>query len=108
MTVRSSSLHAPSRTEDLMRPLALLAVVVAAAPVAAADPPFQRTITSTAKNIRTPSWELKDRDAQAVVGSPVPWGVRKETLHGGRQEGVEVVVVDNGKLVITVVLTRGM
>jgi hypothetical protein len=91
-----------------MRPLALLAVVVAVTPAAAADSPYQRTLTSTSKNIRTPSWELKDRDAQAVVGSAVPWGVHKETLHGGRQEGVEVVVVDNGKLVITVVPTRGM
>jgi Domain of unknown function (DUF4432) len=30
------------------------------------------------------------------------------TLHGGKQEGVEVVVVDNGKLQFTVIPTRGM
>ena len=36
------------------------------------------------------------------------WSVRKLTLHGGKQEGVEVIIVDNGKLSFTVVPTRGM
>lgn len=30
------------------------------------------------------------------------------TLHGGKQEGVELIRVDNGKLAITVIPTRGM
>jgi galactose mutarotase-like enzyme len=30
------------------------------------------------------------------------------TLHGGKQEGVELVRIDNGKLAITVIPTRGM
>lgn len=48
-------------------------------------------------------------DASAVIpGSTVPWKVTKRILHGGKQEGVEVIVIDNGKLQITVVPTRGM
>src|SRR5262249_34904257 len=36
------------------------------------------------------------------------WDVRKYQLHGGKQEGVDVIVVDNGKLQIAVCPTRGM
>src|SRR5207302_9051547 len=34
--------------------------------------------------------------------------IQQVTLHGGKQEGVNVVIVDNGKLKITVVPVRGM
>lgn len=36
------------------------------------------------------------------------WSVRKGVLHGGKQEGVDVIVVDNGRLRIEIVPTRGM
>ena len=36
------------------------------------------------------------------------WKVSKKTLHGGMQEGVELLQVDNGKLQFTVIPTRGM
>src|SRR5205814_10595341 len=39
---------------------------------------------------------------------PSPWSVRKKTLHVGKQEGVEVIHVNNGKLSFTVDPTRGM
>ncbi|MBI1311232.1 DUF4432 family protein [bacterium] len=38
----------------------------------------------------------------------VPYRIRKQTLHGGKQEGVELLIVDNGAMTITLVLTRGM
>ena len=37
-----------------------------------------------------------------------PWSVTKMTLHGGRQEGVDLIEVDNGVLRFTVIPTRGM
>jgi Domain of unknown function (DUF4432) len=37
-----------------------------------------------------------------------PWSVRLVTLHGGKQEGVELVVIDNGAMTINLVITRGM
>src|SRR3712207_8795510 len=36
------------------------------------------------------------------------WQVKSQTLHGGKQEGVEIITVDNGRLRFTVVPTRGM
>lgn len=53
-------------------------------------------------------------DAHAVNGSVVPvesgtnWSVRKYTLRGGLQEGVEVVEIINGKMSFAVLPTRGM
>ncbi len=53
-------------------------------------------------------------DAHGVNASVVPvehgvnWSVRKYTLRGGMQEGVEVVEIDNGKLRFAVLPTRGM
>ena len=36
------------------------------------------------------------------------WSVTKTVLKGGKQEGVELLTLDNGKLEITVIPTRGM
>ena len=36
------------------------------------------------------------------------WSVTKTSLSGGKQEGVELVTLDNGKLQIVVIPTRGM
>ena len=70
----------------------------------AADP-LRKTLTSVRENIRVDLWEISGRDI--TPGMPA-WSVRKFTLHGGRQEGVDVIVVDNGRLQFTVVPTRGM
>ncbi len=43
-----------------------------------------------------------------VDGQRVAWSVRKERLFGGKQQGVDVVTIDNGVLEIVVVPTRGM
>ena len=36
------------------------------------------------------------------------WSINKRTLHGGKQEGVELIEVDNGRLQFRVIPTRGM
>jgi galactose mutarotase-like enzyme len=36
------------------------------------------------------------------------WSITKKTLHGGRREGVDVVELDNGRLSLVIVPTRGM
>lgn len=59
---------------------------------------FCQKLTSVAHNVHVDQFSL-------VAGS---CSVRKETLHGGRQEGVDVITVDNGTLRFTVVPTRGM
>jgi hypothetical protein len=42
------------------------------------------------------------------LGQDWPWTVKKERLRGGRRDGVDLIVVDNGLLRFSVVPTRGM
>ncbi len=67
--------------------------------------PFRRSLTSVEKNLRVDALELSGE--KAVPGSGA-WTVSKWSLHGGKQDGVDVIAVDNGKLQFTVVPTRGM
>lgn len=82
----------------------MTAAATSPAPSHAAEP-FRHLLTSASRGIRTDQWTLTHRD----LGVPTAaWSVRKMTLHGGRQEGVDVIVVDNGALTFTVIPTRGM
>jgi hypothetical protein len=48
-------------------------------------------------------------DAPALgLGDGHRWSVKKERLRGGRREGVDLIVVDNGGLRFSIVPTRGM
>ncbi|HUG52301.1 MAG TPA: DUF4432 family protein, partial [Vicinamibacteria bacterium] len=75
--------------------------VLAVASAAAAAPPT--VLTSAARNVHLDRWS---------ASGPAPggrrWSVVKTVLHGGRQEGVDLITVDNGRLSFTVVPTRGM
>ncbi len=68
--------------------------------------PFRKILTSVAENRRVGEWKLSPRDLKLPVKHS--WSVRQRTLHGGKQEGVEVIEVDNGALRFTVIPTRGM
>ena len=68
--------------------------------------PFRKSLTSVERGIHLENWELTHRDFKPRT--PLPWSVRKQTLHGGKQEGVDLIVVDNGKLKVTIIPTRGM
>lgn len=70
------------------------------------------TMTITEWNLSERSAEPKEcdfrRSAQDVPGTPVGWSVCKRTLHGGASEGVELVEIDNGRLTLKVVASRGL
>ncbi len=66
---------------------------------------FRKVWISAKDNVRVETAEIKGSD---VTPQSPEWSIQKLTLHGGKQEGVEVIVVDNGKLKFTVVPTRGM
>ena len=66
---------------------------------------YRKTLTSVTDNLHVDEWELT---AGEVVAGAQGCSIRKMTLHGGRQEGVDVILVDNGKLKFTVCPTRGM
>ena len=62
----------------------------------------------TLLDAQTGAKAFKVTSADLGVTSGTPFSVTMRTLHGGRQEGVNVVDIDNGTLKLTVVPTRGM
>lgn len=93
----------------MIRPIALLALIIAVSmPMTSTNTaePFRQTLTSVERGIRLDDWSITHRDLEFRTARP--WSIRKYTLHGGRQEGVDLIVLDNGRLQITVIPTRGM
>lgn len=86
---------------SLVAPLALTAAVAAATAA-----PYRQTLTSVAQNTRAETWQVTGKEVTPHLSTP--WSVRKVTLHGGKQEGVELIHVDNGKIRYTICPTRGM
>ena len=80
-----------------------VSMLLPAAPVLAGD--FHETLTDTSTNTWVEDFAI---DSGAGKNGQVAWSVRKYTLRGGKQAGVDVVEVNNGKLRFTVVPTRGM
>ena len=42
------------------------------------------------------------------LGLPGNWSIEKKILQGGRQDGVDAIILNNGRLTFTIVPTRGM
>ena len=51
---------------------------------------------------------LLDNAALHPSKAKAPWSVKRTVLRGGKQEGVELITIDNGNLSIRVIPTRGM
>ena len=83
----------------------IIIALLGACLVQAAEP-YRIVITDVEKNIYKETAEIAG--SEVTPDCPVSWSVRKYVLHGGKQEGVEVIEVNNGKLRFTVVPTRGM
>src|SRR5262245_31583776 len=83
----------------------ILFLALAVVSVSAAEP-YRQILTSVERGIHLDSWQLTARDVE--TNSTARWSVRKRTLHGGKQEGVDIITVENGKLTYTVIPTRGM
>ncbi len=81
--------------------LSLLVATLTAAPAAAQ--PLQWVLVGP--NM-TADKTLRSKDH--TPKSPAAWEVRMERLHGGKQEGSRLLVLDNGKLQITLIPTRGL
>jgi Domain of unknown function (DUF4432) len=63
-------------------------------------------LTSVERNVDMGDWQITARETG--VAPAVPWSVRQQRLHGGKQDGVDLIVIDNGRMTITLVPTRGM
>ena len=68
--------------------------------------PGRYVLTSVEQNIDVGDWQIGARDTGIAVD--VPWSVRRQRLHGGKQDGVDLIAIDNGRMTITLVPTRGM
>ena len=62
-----------------------------------------KRLISVEDNLRVAEWSYQTTTAE---GDTVR--IIKSVLHGGKQEGVDVVTIDNGRMQIVVVPTRGM
>lgn len=66
-------------------------------------------LTYPSSKEKSDSFRLTNRDIQNASSSqPIAWSIEKSTLHGGKQEGCELITIDNGAMKILVVPTRGM
>lgn len=66
-------------------------------------------ITDSSSNKRTEHLRLGPQDFSIPLLQNQPaWSVEKSTLHGGKQEGCEIITIDSGTLSIVIVPTRGM
>ncbi len=63
-------------------------------------------LTDAEHNIRQGEWRITSRDL--LPDHPQTFSIQQRILRGGRQEGVEVIEIDNGVMTITVIPTRGM
>lgn len=86
--------------------LVMTAILVSMWVVAMSETSLQQTLTSVSRNIHLDNWQITHRDLDLKTAAA--WSVQKYTLHGGKQEGVDVIVVNNGRLAFTVIPTRGM
>ena len=69
--------------------------------------PYKKVLTDARKGHRISNWQMVASDLTGYKGD-AKWHIRKRILQGGKQEGVELIEVDNGKLRFRVIPTRGM
>jgi hypothetical protein len=63
-------------------------------------------LSDSATGSRMEDWSVSS--AELGIATDSPFTVSKRSLHGGKQEGVELIEVDNGNLKFSVIPTRGM
>ena len=64
------------------------------------------TLSDAGTGSRVEDWSISSSDLGITTGSP--FTVSRRILRGGKQEGVELIDIDNGTMTITVIPTRGM
>jgi len=67
----------------------------------------QWVLTDVAGGIWLDDFDLDPQDGPSLEGA-TNWSVQKRTLQGGVSAGVDVVEVDNGRLTMSILPTRGM
>jgi peroxiredoxin len=91
--------------KEMLRWASVILITLAISSANAAEP-FRLTLTDVEQNIYKQTVHLTSKNI--TPDCPHAWSIRKQVLHGGKQDGVEVIEVDNGALRFTVIPTRGM
>lgn len=89
----------------IVRRIVLCLGILCCVASARADEPQRYVLTSVSTNRQLTDFELTGRK---LTPAKPGWSVRLQTLVGGRQEGSQLLVVDNGRIRVTLVPTRGM
>jgi len=74
--------------------------------VSAESGPGTYVLASVNDNVHRDEFKVEGV-AQTAAGA-VSWSVKRLTLHGGKQEGVDLIVIDNGAMQIRLIPTRGL
>lgn len=83
-------------------PVAAVCLALLSAPATAREFVLIDSATST----REQDWSISS--GQLGITSGPGFSVSKRTLHGGKQDGVDIIDVDNGRMTFSVIPTRGM
>jgi hypothetical protein len=68
--------------------------------------PYRKMLISAEKGINLGNTVV---DSLSITpGAKAPWSAMLKTLKGGKQEGVQLLTIDNGRMRITIIPTRGM
>ncbi|MCZ6792600.1 MAG: aldose 1-epimerase family protein [Planctomycetota bacterium] len=70
------------------------------------DPPLRKVLIDSGESVHVAEWSIDSNEID--LDTPYHWKVRKYELHGGRQQGVDMIEVDNGLLSFKIIPTRGM
>ena len=82
--------------------ISIITIAALSALSAMAAEPFRLILTSVQHNTHRDTWEYSGN------GLPAGVAIKKTTLHGGKQEGVDLITINNGKLALSIIPTRGM
>ena len=88
----------------MMTRLGVATVLLLAAAVPAAAKEF--VLIDSEASSREADWSVTSRQLGITAGPA--FSISKQTLHGGKQEGSELIEVNNGKMTFWVIPTRGM
>jgi hypothetical protein len=100
----------PHRSHGLAIAIALAVASILSGPCFAKEPYRHILISSSRSMNLDPNLLARDVTLSRYVAPecPTPWSVRKYRYFGGKQEGVDVIWINNGTLEIAIIPTRGM
>jgi hypothetical protein len=67
---------------------------------------FEKVLTDASANLNVDGYRISSQNFPGAEGPS--WSITKFGLNGGKQQGVELVEIDNGYMTVVVVPTRGM